>query len=290
MLAEVIDRLRDVRPTRLFMAIDGPRSDVPGEWEKVHASRAVVDRIDWPCEIATLFRDENLGCGKAVSSAVTWFFDHVESGIILEDDILPEPSFFGFCSELLDRYRHDPRVFAVSGCNFVPPASQSRPHDPYRFSQVPHIWGWATWRDRWQLYSLDIAGWQRKLPPLTLWKRAGRSLSGAAYWASTFELLARKKVDTWDGQLVFASMVSGGLTATSNVNLIENRGFGVDATHTHEDRGDLQPVGNARLPLAVVPVALDAQADGWTRVHHFRAHWRGILRQAQTYLTSYGRQ
>jgi hypothetical protein len=184
----------------------------------------------------------------------------------------------------LDRYRDHPRVFAISGCNFVPPDHQSHPELPYRFSQVPHIWGWATWRDRWAKHNLDIVGWQSQLPPVQLWKRSGKSLVGAAYWASVFELLARKEVDTWDGQLVFASMLSEQWTATSNVNLIRNIGFNEFATHTREDRGELAPVGSLSFPLADVPVHLDHEADAWTRRHHFRATPHGMVEQANRYL------
>jgi hypothetical protein len=106
----------------------------------------------------------------------------------------------------------------------------------------------------------------------------------SVYWASTFELLARKEVDTWDGQFVLASMVSGQLTATSNVNLIENIGFGELATHTVEDREELQPIVPVRMPTAPVPVVLDARADAWTRKNHFRATWRGMVDQADRYL------
>ena len=119
---------------------------------------------------------------------------------------------------------------------------------------------------------------------LALWRSAGRSLPGSVYWASTFELLARKEVDTWDGQLVLASMVSGQLTATSNVNLIENIGFGELATHTVEDRDELQPIEPITLPTSPVDVVLDAKADTWTRKNHFRATWRGMLDQADRYL------
>lgn len=289
-LQRLLDRIRKVRPKNLFIAIDGPRPDRPAERERVQQCRDLLATIDWECDLRSLIREENLGCGQGVSSAITWFFEHVEQGIILEDDIIPSESFFEFCSTLLDRYRDDDRVFAISGCNFVPREELSHPEDPYRFSQVPHIWGWATWRRSWARHHLDIAGWQKDLPPAALWSRAGRSLSGAVYWASTFELLARGKVDTWDGQLVLASMISGQLTATSNTNLIQNIGFGEDATHTFEDRNELQPVGEVRLPVGPVVVELDTRADTWTRRHHFRASWRGILRQAQTYLQHYGKR
>jgi len=289
-LRTLLSRLRGIRPTDLYVAIDGPRDHVPGEIDRVRECRGLLETIDWECELHTLIRETNLGCGIGVSTAITWFFEHVEQGVILEDDIIPTHSFFPFCEILLQRYRDDERVFAISGCNFVPPEGLTEPDVPYRFSQVPHIWGWATWRRSWEQHHLDIAGWQKDLPPVALWQRAGRSVSGAIYWASTFELLARKKVDTWDGQLVFASMLANQWTATSNVNLIENIGFGEDATHTVEDREELQPVGDVRFPIAEVPVQLDNKADAWTRQHHFQANWRGILRQAETYFRHYGRR
>lgn len=283
-LRVLLGRLREVRAQQVFVAIDGARENRAGEAERVQACRELVAGIDWTEDVRTLFHDRNLGCGLGVSTAIGWFFEQVERGIILEDDIVPDPSFFPWCAELLERYEHDERVFAISGCNFVPPAFQSRPQDAYRFSQIPHIWGWATWRRSWAKHRLDIADWRRQLSPRQLWARTGRSLPGAVYWASTFELLARKQVDTWDGQLVLASMVSGQLTATSNVNLVENIGFGELATHTIEDRDELQPIRPMPLPTQPVPVVLDAKADAWTRHHHFRATWGGMLRQGQTYL------
>ena len=289
-LRTLLSRLREIRPTTLYVAIDGPRDHVPGEVNRVRECRDLLETIDWECELHTLIRETNLGCGTGVSTAITWFFEHVEQGVILEDDIIPTHSFFPFCETLLQRYCDDERVFAISGCNFVPPEGLTQPDAPYRFSQIPHIWGWASWRRSWKQHHLDIAGWQKDLPPVDLWQRSGRSVSGAVYWASTFELLARKKVDTWDGQLVLASMMAKQWTATSNVNLIENIGFGEDATHTVEDRKELQPLGDMHFPITEVPVQLDSKADAWTRQHHFRASWRGILRQAQTYLFHYGKR
>lgn len=280
----LLDRLREVQPTRVFVAIDGPRVGREGEEDKVRACHDLISTIDWPCDVQTLFQQVNLGCGLGVTTAITWFFSHIERGIILEDDIIPDPSFFGYCTELLDRYEHDSRVFAISGCNFVPPEFQSHPGDAYRFSQVPHIWGWATWKRSWEKHQLDIAGWSQQLSPGQLWKRSGRSIPGALYWASTFELLARKQVDTWDGQFVLASMVSNQLTATSNVNLIRNIGFGEFATHTVQDRDELQPITAMALPMGPVDVTCDELADAWTRRHHFRATWHGMLGQARTFV------
>lgn len=282
-LATLLNKLRSIRPAYVYVAIDGPRSYSPSDDAKVRACRKLVDSIDWTPHVHRNFQVSNLGCGLGVSTAITWFFEHTERGIILEDDIDPDPSFFSFCTELLNRYAENERVLAISGCNFVPPNSQSHPGDPYRFSRVPHIWGWATWRRSWREYRLDISGWPRKLGPHKLWLRSGRSLAGAAYWASTFELLARRQVDTWDGQFVFAGMASDQWTATSNTNLIRNIGFGPDATHTREDRNELQPVGNVCSPVRDVPLVVDEKADQWTRSNHFKAHWRGIFEQARAF-------
>lgn len=283
-LAVLLERLREVQPTRVFVAIDGPRPTKTDEHERVRRCRDLVTTIDWDCHVDTLFQDHNLGCGAGVTTAITWFFTHVDRGIILEDDIIPDPTFFPYCSELLDRYENDTRVFAISGCNFVPKAALSHPELPYRFSQVPHIWGWATWRRSWANHQLDIRGWRGKLPLRTLWTRLDRSVPGTVYWASTFELLARKEVDTWDGQLVLASMASDQWTATSNVNLVQNIGFGVEATHTFLDREELQRIEAIATPMATVPMKRDRRADRWTRVHHFQATWRGIFGQAHRYL------
>lgn len=282
-LSTLLERLREVKASQLFVAVDGPRDGHPKDYAAVTKCRELVDAIDWPCSVHSLFHEANLGCGQGVSAAITWFFSHVEQGIILEDDIIPDPSFFGFCSELLERFADDDRVFAVSGCNFVPPSAQSRPELPYRFSQVPHIWGWATWRRSWARHDLDISNWRDRLPFRRLWRAAGGSIPGAVYWASTFELLARQEVDTWDGQLVLASMESGQLTATSNTNLVQNIGFGPQATHTVEDFGDLPPVGSISLPLLSGPIELDSNADAWTRRNHFRATWRGMMEQAERF-------
>lgn len=283
-LARVLERLREVRVGRLFVSIDGPRPDRPEDHTAVQECQDLVRGIDWTSDVHIQFHEVNLGCGAGVSSAITWFFTQVERGIILEDDIVADPTFFPFCHELLDRYQNDTRVFAVSGCNFVPREYLSNPGDAYRFSQVPHIWGWATWRRTWDQHRLDISGWTRSLPPSRLWRASGRSIPGSVYWASTFELLARKQVDTWDGQLVFASMVSQQLTATSNVNLVTNIGFDALATHTHEDRNELQPVTPISLPTTPVTVECDQRADAWTRNHHFRATWPGMIDQGRTFL------
>ena len=182
-----------------------------------------------------------------------------KSGIILEDDIRPDASFFPFVTELLERYADDPRVWAVSGCNFVPPEYQTG-NASYRFSTMPHIWGWATWRRSWEKYRWDIPNWRvaTYLPgncggPLTVPRRA------CLYWAGMFSLMARHRVDTWDFQFVAAAMANGGLTATANTNLTENVGFSGDSTHTAVRPSYVRGLEGLEFPLShPAEVAADA--------------------------------
>jgi hypothetical protein len=283
LLRQVLESLRAAAPSRVYLAIDGPREGRIGEAERVRECRELVSIVDWDVEVHTLFQERNLGCGQGVSAAISWFFECETEGIILEDDILVDPSFFPFCDELLERYRDNPRVFAISGCNFVPPDAQTYPEDAYRFSQIPHIWGWATWRRSWAQHQLDVSDWREQLPWRKLWMRSGRSLSGAIYWALTFEMLGRKRVDTWDGQFVLASMKANSWTATSNVNLVENLGFGADATHTHVEV-DTRAVESVSLPTKPISVEPDGTADAWVRKHHFNVSMVGFTLMGWRYL------
>jgi hypothetical protein len=279
-LKTLFDRLREVKPARVYVAVDGARKDVPGEAERVAATRDQVASIDWPCDVRTLFRDSNLGCGLGVSGAISWLFEEETKGVILEDDILPHPTFFPFCEEMLDRYEKDPRVWAVSGCNLVPP-EQITTAASYRFATVPHIWGWATWQSSWARYHHDIRGWRRQVPARKLWQSTGHSPSAFTLWSAMFELASRGRLDTWAVQAVECAFAGGGLTATSNVNLTENLGFGAGATHTALTPAYLRPTEAIAFPL-VHPdvVAVDESSDAWTRKNVLYATPAGLAGQA----------
>lgn len=118
-LRKVIGALRAVKPTRIFVAGDGPSPSRPREVEQVAQARSLIDSmIDWPCKIERFFSETNQGCRRAVEGAIDWFFQNVEEGIILEDDCVPHPDFFAFCGQLLDHYRQDLRVGCITGNNF----------------------------------------------------------------------------------------------------------------------------------------------------------------------------
>src|SRR6266550_5208861 len=197
--AQVLEALAKVRPRRLFVAADGPRSDSATDVELCRQTREVACNPDWKCEVVSLLQNENLGCGRGESAAMSWFFDHVEEGIILEDDCLPSSSFFDFCAYLLDKYRDHERVGSIGGNFFLPDMVQIG--QPYYFSKYLQAWGWATWRRTWQHYRFDLS-----FLPDEEWDRICRENSATkveeSYWTFASRALAKGLIDTWDFQLL----------------------------------------------------------------------------------------
>mgnify|MGYP006413279843 FL=1 len=224
---QVFEAIRQAKPPRLYVAADGARANKEGEVDKAQAVRDyIMQNIDWKCEVKTLFQEENLGCKYAVSGAITWFFENEERGIILEDDCLPSQSFFWFCEELLEKYKKDMSVGQISGDNFQ--NGIQRGLDDYYFSIHNHIWGWATWRNRWKKYDVLLNNIEE---PLFL-ADCFSNLNERKLWESLFYKMKDSKIDTWDYQWSFCLWNENMLTAIPNKNLVKNIGFGSDATHT----------------------------------------------------------
>ena len=271
-LRQVIDAVRPVAPSRVFVACDGPNPNRLGEDKKVAATRAVIEtEIDWPCQINRLYSDVNLGCRLGVSRAITWFFEQVEEGIILEDDCVPHPDFFTYCTTLLKRYRDDTRVWCISGNNFQ--KGQWRGDGSYYFSRYNHCWGWASWRRCWSKYDAELTQWP-KLRNAKLLKTIFEDSVERQYWSDIWQkLLERGQPDTWDYQWSFTCFVNSGLTALPNRNLINNVGFDGDATHTTGNGVDtsikrgVDPSDHPSLVLR------DCFADRYTFDEHFGGRW-----------------
>lgn len=245
--ARVFEAVREARPERLFVAADGARADRPGEAELCAQTRAIATAIDWPCELVTLFRDENLGCRRAVSGAISWFFEHVEDGIILEDDCVPDHSFFPYCTELLARYRDDARVMCITGDNSLGGHAATR--DSYSFTSFPLIWGWATWRRAWAAYDFErfqSSDYERVVGGIS---RDPRFVERAS---RNFRKTASGEIDSWGFVWSFCAMAEGGLTCIPRVNLIQNIGFGNEATHTTDDTHPRANVAANRLDVPLV--------------------------------------
>jgi hypothetical protein len=228
----VFEAIRAAKPEKLYIAADGPRHDVPGDVEKCNDARKIADDVDWPCKVETLFRTENLNCGVSPSTAFTWFFEHEEEGIILEDDCLPSQTFFWFCQELLERYRHDTRVMHIGGNNFLNGWQKDSDYS-YYFSRCGHIWGWATWRRAWEKFDFSIKRY-RKAKENHFFHYYFLDRIEKAYRMNKFDktIKGNGSVDWWDYQWDFARYVNTGLAIVPNKNLVSNLGFGDLATHT----------------------------------------------------------
>lgn len=259
----VFEEIKKQKPKYLFVAADGPRNTVEEDLEKCKATRDIVlNGIDWDCEVKTLFRGENLGCGLAVSEAITWFFDNVEQGIILEDDCLPHPSFFPYCETLLEKYKENENVYGISGDNFQ--NGIKRGDASYFFSNYFHIWGWATWKRAWKHYDFNIEQLEEFKKNKLINKIDKRKIF-ENYWISIFNKTANKEIDTWDYQWLFTVWNNEGLIVAPNINLISNIGFGEHATHTttasHFENMQTQDIGTILHPKSIT---VDKKADRYT--------------------------
>lgn len=230
-LRQVINAIRPAAPTRVFVACDGPNRDRPGEDEKVAATRAVIENeINWPCQLEHYYSDVNQGCRLGVSRAITWFFEHVEEGIILEDDCLPHPDFLRFCQESLCLYRDDTRIWQICGTKSIE-QFVCKDGESHFFSRYGPIWGWATWRRAWNSYDSTLRNWPQM------------RLKADLVYSDKYELRRKLRIgdrlyagliDTWDYQWGMIKAFNGGLNIVPPVNLVQNIGLGPEATHTKD--------------------------------------------------------
>lgn len=225
---EVFNRIREIRPAKLFVAADGPRVIRLGEAEICEQTRAIIKQIDWPCDLRTLFREHNLGCGMAVSSAINWFFEQVEYGVILEDDCLPDLSFFGYCEHLLLKYIYNDDIMLIGGNNFLNGKLQLE--NSYYFSQYPLIWGWASWRRAWSNYDFSMKELDsfsdKHLPNIFKTQRQRKHL------LKSLRDVKQGVCNTWDYQWQYSILLNKGMAITPVKNLVVNIGFRNQSTHT----------------------------------------------------------
>ncbi|MGH8018076.1 MAG: hypothetical protein ACREIA_07265, partial [Opitutaceae bacterium] len=208
------------------------------------AARRVVERVDWDCEVIRDFSDKNLGCGLRPASGIDRVFEQVGEAVILEDDCVPDPSFFTYCDELLERYRDDERVMVVGGNNYLP-------HPDFEYSYTFHRFmnthGWATWRRAWRRYDFHLTSW----PEL---RKAGRLESlledprFSSFWRQIFDRLYVRSgtSDIWDFQLHYALMACGGFGVAPCVNLVSHVHSSEESTH--------MPPGHYLLSIPTAPM------------------------------------
>ncbi|ASC71445.1 hypothetical protein XM38_023970 [Halomicronema hongdechloris C2206] len=262
---KALEAIALVQPPVLYVIADGPRTGHPSDAAACKQTRALVDQIPWDCQVIKIYADNNLGCRERVSSGLDWVFNHTETAIVLEDDCIADPTFFHFCEQLLERYRDDTRVMAISGDNFQRSRQPRTPYS-YYFSRYPHCWGWATWRRAWQCYDNTMALWPNIRDGCWLYDLL-ESRFEVAYWRRVFQKVYDNQINSWAFRWTFACWLHSGLAILPRVNLVSNIGFSSYSTHT---RNRSSPF--AALPVAAMPFPLkhppfmirDVQADRFT--------------------------
>lgn len=251
--SKVFERIREAKPDKLYIASDGARNNSPDDIEKISRVRTIINRIDWKCKSYFLLHDINLGCKNAVSEAINWFFEHETEGIILEDDCLPDLSFFPYCEELLVRYRNDPQVFLISGANFIPNYNLEF---SYAFSRLVLIWGWATWKRAWQHYNDDMNEWKMYAETDDL-DYFGKQ-KDSVFRRIDEEYYYNKSARSWGVQWRFQCLLRRGLSIVPKSNLVQNLGFGrPDATRQTKKH----KISDAKIESLIFPLKHPERVD-----------------------------
>lgn len=224
----VFDAIKKIQPRFLYIISDGPR--FAEEEEKCIHSREIFERVDWDCLIKRDFSPVNLGCKKRISSGLNWVFSECEEAIILEDDCVPDLSFFPYCEALLKKYRNDSRILMISGDNFQKNGNWNIPYS-YYFSIYPHVWGWATWARSWKYYDVKMSMWP-ELRSTSWLTHLFNDDKKANYWRSIFDSIYRSEIDSWDYQLTFTAWIHNMLSIVPSKNLVANIGFDNHGSHT----------------------------------------------------------
>lgn len=230
----LIEVLKKIRPSRLFISADGPRSTHPEDKDLCESAKKISTSVDWDCEIKTNFHKENMGCAPHVSSAITWFFDNVNEGIIVEDDCIPHPDFFQFTKMLLEKYSNDEDIMMISGNNFQ--RGNIFGDGDYYFSHYASAWGWATWKRAWQHYKDNLTSISQSEMAEKM-QRMNFSPAEKKYWLKYFDNIQKGKYPCWDVCWLFSIWNNEGICITPNTNLVQNIGFGSDSTHTIDSEG-----------------------------------------------------
>ena len=224
---KVFEAIREARPEELFISADGPKVEIQGNFKLCEETRRIVNKINWPCKVKTLFRDKNLGCKLSISAGIDWFFENVSEGIILEDDCLPNKSFFRYCEMLLEKYRNEEGVMMISGSN---PAVSLEISGDYFFSCFYTIWGWATWKRSWNKFDINMHSWPQFKQEKTIKKVFSGKLKNQDFTERMFDsVYNNKKSSVWSLQWVYACIENESFVILPKNNLICN--IGLIGTH-----------------------------------------------------------
>jgi hypothetical protein len=228
----VLDRIREARPPRLYVHCDGPRANIPGESKKVAEVQAIIaEGVDWDCTLIPLFRTDNMGLREGVFNALNWFFEQEPMGIVLEDDCVPDLTFFRFCEELLEYYKDDEQIMHI-GCSNLAEDRTAGMTSSYLHSRFSFVWGWASWRRAWQKMSIDLEGLEVYEQSAAI-KNFVEDPKAQTYMLDKFHVTRARKNNSWAYAWFFSILKNNGLCIVPKVNLVQNTGVGVPgATHT----------------------------------------------------------
>jgi hypothetical protein len=227
-VGELMEVLKSVRPLKVWLVADGPKNS--GEVELCQQARSEAETaIRWPCEVRRVYADANLGLKKRIETGLDQVFEREEAAVILEEDCHPTPNFFLFCEAMLEKYRNEPKVGAISGNCFLP-KKQLMATD-YYFSRYVHIWGWATWARAWKAYDRRRWAWPKQ-GFCKLFPKAEKAEE--AYWNRIFGRVASGELSTWDYCWISWFWMQDWVSITPAQNLVRNVGFGPDATNTRD--------------------------------------------------------
>lgn len=265
----VLESIKLAKPKKLYIAQDGPRKIIAGEDLVCKNLRnKIIENINWDCEVITKINTTNMGMKKAVPHAISWLFENENEGIILEDDCLPNQSFFTFCEEVLEKHKDNEEIMHISG-NFF----QNQPigDGDYYFSKIPHIWGWATWRRAWEKYDISMNGYQEFIKTKKI-KQYFKKDYCATAWKHLFDQVYYNKSQTWDFQWTYCLFKNDGLAITPNKNLVTNIGFGELAENCKNKNDKFSQLDTQELlfplthPQEIFP---NSKADQYTTKNNF---------------------
>jgi len=226
---KLFNRIREIKPSKIFVAANGPRPNVPGDVGLCMAVRDIFKEVDWKCELYTDFPETNINMHVRWYKTMDWFFENVDQGIILEDDCIPDISFFSYCTELLDKYRDNLQVMHINGSNFQ--FGHKRGNGSYYFSKYAHVWGWATWKRAWSKYD-DSLHTLADFKDGNIIQTVTDDLKEKKYWIKYFDSIYDGRRNSCDIKWLYAIWLQNSLVVTPNVNLISNIGYGLSAGHT----------------------------------------------------------
>ena len=273
--AKVFNKIRSIKPKKLYVVADGPRKNNNNDIVNSNKVKDIIKQVDWPCKVKKLYRKENSGCRVSVSNGITWFFKHEKMGVILEDDCLPNNSFFNFCEKLLLKYEFDNRVMHISGNTFISDKIRSKYiTGDYFFSKYPHISGWATWRRAWNLYNHNMSNYNNNLKKII---DNNNSLLEKLYWSKIFKLVYNNKINSWGYVWLYSIWENKGLSIQPKYNLVKNIGFGIDATHTNKIISGFSNYHYLKLKKHPLIVDSNKFVDSYISKYHYNISFLGLF-------------